>query len=711
MSNKEANSNSTEENSEPKSSDINKIKDRYIRLKHSLNLKDEEINDLNYRIKELESENSSLIQTIKEQEEIINELSSSFSECHQLLNDITKVQKQTFSEIAEMQKSFYARTGNSEFGHMLQKQSAEKKEISKEKQSFWEINAKICKMNKKIDSNEMANKDYSKLKFQYNIIFQELIDLYNIEENERTFSSDLIKYSFLLLRFSSSAYQLLRVYLPFPSRQTIYKHVNPQLNQYLNALKNGKIDQINHPTIRRSLNSPYKFPIVLSIDAVCVTTTSKYLPKKTGNLYSFTIYIQPIISGDRCIPARLVEHPKGIGNKEIVKILLKTSDELQNNNFLVKFLSFDGDRCYNQIHKSFFKIYENLLKNHDLFGIIILLKDHFNIPNGDYLHIFKNQRSHFLRNKISLDKTGKITFSLNDLENALGKNNIYLKDKSLLGSMRDIYALQMFNISNIKKLLEKNDFKLVMALLPLSLIHLSMRSPTLPIRERVYSLCLSFWLIYFHFSIVKTRNKKIISERKSDKKFCSFFSQISLIRLMNSILSILIAIYLKFDPLCLDRLGTHCLEFFFGLIRGFSNGIDGWEKFYKTVCKTVIAQEFLDDLDISPVINNRANLAGVVINEFIEDDEEFSLIANEAYTKALNLFAELKIIESEEESNLEFNDLGKWLENIDIHYPDPEKCVNPVSGVKIIARLINSSNKKNAEEEEEEEEEEYGDNK
>ena len=56
MSNKEANSNSTKENSEPISSDINKIKDRDIRLKHSLNLKDKEINDLNYRIKELESE-------------------------------------------------------------------------------------------------------------------------------------------------------------------------------------------------------------------------------------------------------------------------------------------------------------------------------------------------------------------------------------------------------------------------------------------------------------------------------------------------------------------------------------------------------------------------------------------------------------------------------------------------------------------------------
>lgn len=56
----------------------------------------------------------------------------------------------------------------------------------------------------------------------------------------------------------------------------------------------------------------------------------------------------------------------------------------------------------------------------------MFLKDRSNIPNGDYLHFLKNQRSHYLRKKISLDKSGKETFSLKDLENAFGKNNVYL---------------------------------------------------------------------------------------------------------------------------------------------------------------------------------------------------------------------------------------------------------------------------------------------
>lgn len=122
-----------------------------------------------------------------------------------------------------------------------------------------------------------------------------------------------------------------------------------------------------------------------------------------------------------------------------------------------------------------------------------------------------------------MDKSAKITFSPKDLEISLGENSVYLKDKSKLGSMRDEFALQLFNMENIQKLLSKNNIILVMVLLPLSLIHMAMRSPSIPIRDRVYSLSLSFWLIYFHFITVKSRNKKIISEKKVPKNTTHFF--------------------------------------------------------------------------------------------------------------------------------------------------------------------------------------------
>lgn len=119
--------------------------------------------------------------------------------------------------------------------------------------------------------------------------------------------------------------------------------------------------------------------------------------------------------------------------------------------------------------------------------------------------------------------------------------------------------------------------------------------------------------------------------------FCSFLSLIALKRLMNTILAIIVAIYLGYDTLCLDRHGTHCLELFFGLIRGFSKGIDGWATFYRTVAKTLMSQDSLSQLKIDPSIKHRANLVGVVISEHL-DESIFSNLSSDALTMAKDLF-------------------------------------------------------------------------
>lgn len=149
-------------------------------------------------------------------------------------------------------------------------------------------------------------------------------------------------------------------------------------------------------------------------------------------------------------------------------------------------------------------------------------------------------------------------------------------------------------MNNIQLLLQKKEFIILIGLLPLSLLHFSLRSENLPLYHRIYSLFLCFWLCYYHYQTVKSRNKKLIGLTKSkNKKFCSFMSIISLKRLMNTILCIIIAIFYGFDSLCLDRFGTHCLELFFGLVRGFSKGIDGWPTFYRTIGKTIMAHQSL----------------------------------------------------------------------------------------------------------------------
>lgn len=109
---------------------------------------------------------------------------------------------------------------------------------------------------------------------KFNDIFQELIDLYEIEEHERIYSPELIKFSFLVKRLSSSALEQLRRYFPFPSSQSIYNHTKVQINLYIDSLKKNEIENLHHLTIMHSLHSPFQCPIVLAIYAVCVYSQS-----------------------------------------------------------------------------------------------------------------------------------------------------------------------------------------------------------------------------------------------------------------------------------------------------------------------------------------------------------------------------------------------------------------------------------------------------
>lgn len=80
--------------------------------------------------------------------------------------------------------------------------------------------------------------------------------------------------------------------------------------------------------------------------------------------------------------------------------------------------------------------------------------------------------------------------------------------------------------------------------------------------------------MHIFFLNTQLRNKRIIGLQKNESKDFFFYSEIGLKGFMNTILAILIAFNMEYESICLDRFGTHCLELFFGLIRGFSKGVD-----------------------------------------------------------------------------------------------------------------------------------------
>lgn len=126
-----------------------------------------------------------------------------------------------------------------------------------------------------------------------------------------------------------------------------------------------------------------------------------------------------------------------------------------------------------------------------------------NIPHAFYFNFFlgKNIQSFYLINALGTDKT-------------------YLKDSSQLGAMCDRLVFQLLNMNDI------------------------------------FLLWLSLW--YNHYLILKSRYKYRIWWTRIKKLL--LFSIITLKRLMNTWISIIVAFYNDYDSLCLDK--AFCREQF-----------------------------------------------------------------------------------------------------------------------------------------------------
>lgn len=79
-----------------------------------------------------------------------------------------------------------------------------------------------------------------------------------------------------------------------------------------------------------------------------------------------------------------------------------------------------------------------------------------------------------------------------------------------------------------RTLLNNDDLILAFALLILTLIHLSMRSPDMPIRSRIFSLCLSFYLVYYQLITAERRKKRSLAKEKLKRDFAHSFPKFHL---------------------------------------------------------------------------------------------------------------------------------------------------------------------------------------
>lgn len=160
-----------------------------------------------------------------------------------------------------------------------------------------------------------------------------------------------------------------------------------------------------------------------------------------------------------------------------------------------------------------------------------------------------------------------------------------------------------------------------------------MRSPVLSREKRLEFLEASFNIFREHYiKIMNAPKSDLVQQRFHSSCIAVFFGdKIFLRRMMNTIITISVAILNdEIEQLSLQRLGSHDLELFFGLMRAFSYFDHTYENaIHVAVCSIlVLIRKLSHEMQYPIKINKRKELAGISLDKDINNQENIDLNCN-----------------------------------------------------------------------------------
>jgi hypothetical protein len=198
------------------------------------------------------------------------------------------------------------------------------------------------------------------------------------------------------------------------------------------------------------------------------------------------------------------------------------------------------------------------------------------IPVSDYLHHGKNYLNKIKKHPVTMSPDSfDAVLDAENLESVLQLGPALL-DKSSVGRMRDSYALQLFSYANCLKCLESDYMNEVMYLIPWAIQEEVVRNPALSRDERLMKAILSFKLLLHYFDLSCLPGQDGISQRDAagQTEVVTFAPDALWPRILNCALVLIQFVFAAEEHCSFSRVGIHCPETFFGLIRRNSFGGD-----------------------------------------------------------------------------------------------------------------------------------------
>jgi hypothetical protein len=236
------------------------------------------------------------------------------------------------------------------------------------------------------------------------------------------------------------------------------------------------------------------------------------------------------------------------------------------------------------------------------------------IPVGDMLHLGKNFRTRFLLFLLTvICELLQTTIDRDKIHAILGLG-APVTDLTPLGKMRDIYPLVLTCFEDIIARIDNGAIAEAVAFLPLSLSFNAVRLETIIRVTRTDLLRISFFIVRQLYESKQTREdtNPETTSKESERAITIITSQWTL-RFMDTVLALIVSVE-EYDEFALDRVSTHPLTNFFGLVRKDANDINTPDEMEKTIAHTDIVKEAHRDLGVEEQVQNRVNVGGVHID-------------------------------------------------------------------------------------------------
>jgi hypothetical protein len=444
----------------------------------------------------------------------------------------------------------------------------------------------------------------------------ELLKLDWTKKNRRRYASCpfTLKFAFLLACHSRPALDIARQFLPLPSYETVQKYYDVPLRTVERGLSDLALLKQQIRLGMETTSLPGGSFVSIAVDAMAMNPDSSYLPANHSD-NQFVIYVQPLDRRYSCWPLHMMAHPSGRATEDVLDAMKAAREALTAQGLVVKFECSDGDAGHNQSHRDFFgEWYQHFLDN-GLTGALEYAAGRDAIPAGDFLHLLKTFLNKVKNHLVVMSPDClETSISVTDLESLLHLGRA-LSDKSSVGRMRDSYALQLFSISNCLKCLSAGHVNEFMFMLPWALQEEVIRAPELSRQERLMKAVFSFKLLMHYFDLSSIPRAPGVTQRFTrEETIAVTFAEDSVWpRILNSALALILFILHAEEHWSFSRMGTHCLENFFGLVRRSSLGDDRSVTAKRVVVRASLVAQTMHELKITVKHRGRDNVGGVVI--------------------------------------------------------------------------------------------------